>query len=257
VTSLSINLVQTQLRWEDPEANRAHFRSLLADAPEADLTVLPEMFSTGFSMNSASLAENMSGTTVEFLCEQAERLNTAITGSVIIQDQGNFYNRLIWCVPGQSPQYYDKRHLFRMANEHDHYQPGDQRLVVELNGFRVCPMICYDLRFPAWVRNQQDYDVLLFVANWPAARRMHWMQLLQARAIENQAYVIGVNRIGDDGHGIPHCGDSMAINFQGEVLIDLRDQDEIATAALDMAPLQSYREAFPAHLDADDFQLTL
>jgi predicted amidohydrolase len=255
-TNLRVTMIQADLAWQDPAANRhmlaAHFRGLMG---HTDLIVLPEMFSTGFSMEAERLAETMDGPTVGWMREEAAAVGCAITGSLIIRDGTRHYNRLIWATPDGGLAYYDKRHLFRMAREQDHYDAGDRRLVVEIKGWRVCPMVCYDLRFPVWSRNRGDYDVLLYVANWPARRRMAWSALLRARAIENLCYVVGVNRVGKDGNGATYAGDSAAIDFLGQALGGDHGGDCAETVVLDRESLRAHRDAFPAHLDADDFEL--
>lgn len=254
---LRVTLVQTELAWQDPAANRrslaAHFRGL---AGHTDLVVLPEMFSTGFSMDTGPLAEEMSGPTVGWLREEAAALGCVIAGSLIVRDAGRCFNRLIWARPDGSLDYYDKRHLFRMANEQQHYAAGTRRLVVEVKGWRVCPLICYDLRFPVWSRSRGDYDLLLYVANWPQRRAHAWASLLKARAIENLSYVVGVNRIGRDGNGTTYMGDSVALDFLGQPLSSEGGGDRVETVVLDLETLQSYRTSFPAQLDADPYEIT-
>lgn len=262
MSQLKIGLIQTELHWQDPAANRKHFQLKLQALAKADLIVLPEMFSSGFSMASATHAEAMSGKTVNWLQSQSEELDSAICGSVMIRENDHFYNRFLMITPKQEPIIYDKRHLFRMAEEQKHFSPGNTRVVFELQGIRICPQICYDLRFPVFSRNQNDYDLLLFVANWPARRRQHWRTLLTARAIENQAYVVGVNRVGSDGNidsdgkNVEYCGDSGFIHPDGTWIADLSDKDSQHVVELDLADLRQYREAFPAWQDADDFTLS-
>ena len=253
---LELALIQTELAWQDPAANRAHFADLLAEARAADLVILPEMFSTGFSMHSSALAEPEDGPTTAWLLEQAERIGSVICGSLIIQAaDGSYRNRLLWARPDGTLAHYDKRHLFRMAGEHKHYAAGEQQVLLELNGWRVRPLICYDLRFPVWSRDAGGTDLLLYTANWPAARRNHWNRLLPARAIENLCYVAAVNRIGSDGNGHPYSGDSQVLDFRGEALLAPHDEAGVFRVRLSAANLTAYRERFPAHLDADQFQL--
>jgi predicted amidohydrolase len=253
---LRVTLVQAELAWQDPAANRhrlaAHFRGLVG---HTDLVVLPEMFSTGFSMAAAELAEDMDGPTVDWMREEAAALGCVIAGSLIVRDGGRCYNRLVWARPDGSLEHYDKRHLFRLAGEQEHYAAGSRRLVVALKGWRVCPMVCYDLRFPVWSRSRGDYDLLLYVANWPQRRALAWSTLLRARAIENQSYVVGVNRIGKDGNGTAYAGDSVALDFLGQPLSSEGGGDRVETAVLDLESLRAYRESFPVHLDADRFEL--
>jgi len=254
---LRVTLVQTELAWQDPAANRrslaGHFRGL---AGHTDLVVLPEMFSTGFSMEAEQLAEEMGGPTIGWLREEAAALGCVITGSLIVRDAGRCFNRLVWARPDGSLEYYDKRHLFRLANEQQHYAAGTRRLVAAVKGWRVCPLICYDLRFPVWSRSRGDYDLLLYVANWPQRRAHAWATLLKARAIENLSYVVGVNRIGRDGNGTSYTGDSVALDFLGQPLSSEGGGDRVETVVLDLESLQSYRNSFPAQLDADPYEIT-
>lgn len=253
---LELALIQTTLAWQDPAANREHFQALLEQARGADLVILPEMFSTGFSMESAELAESEDGPTTRWLREQAQRIEAVICGSLIIQAaDGSYRNRLLWARPDGSLAHYDKRHLFRMAGEHKHYSAGDEQVVLELKGWRVRPLICYDLRFPVWSRDAAGTDLLLYTANWPGARRQHWNRLLPARAIENLCYVAAVNRVGEDGKGHAYTGDSQVLDFQGETLAGAGDADGVLRARLSVEALAAYRERFPAHLDADTFTL--
>ncbi|MDP3813551.1 amidohydrolase [Pseudomonas sp.] len=253
---LELVLIQTELAWQDPAANRAHFQALLQQARGADLVVLPEMFSTGFSMESAALAEPEDGPTSQWLCAQARQLQAVIAGSLIIQARdGSYRNRLLWARPDGSLAHYDKRHLFRMAGEHQHYSAGEQQVLLELKGWRVRPLICYDLRFPLWSRDPHGTDLLLYTANWPAARRNHWNRLLPARAIENLCYVAAVNRVGQDGKGHAYSGDSQVLDFQGEPLLEPGAADGVFRVTLKAAELAAYRERFPAYRDADGFTL--
>ncbi|OLU28711.1 amidohydrolase [Pseudomonas sp. PA15(2017)] len=252
---LELALIQSDLAWHDPAANRAHFEKQLQQAVDADLIILPEMFSTGFSMQSADLAELEDGPTSRWLCEQAQRSDAVITGSLIIQAaDGSYRNRLLWARPDGSLAHYDKRHLFRMAGEHQHYAAGERQALFEVKGWRVRPLICYDLRFPVWSRDAEGTDLLLYTANWPAARRLHWNRLLPARAIENLCYVAAVNRIGVDGKGHPYSGDSQVLDFQGDSLLDASDRAGVFQQRLDGLALAAYRERFPAHQDADPFE---
>lgn len=253
---LKITLVQTALFWEQPEANRTMLADKLARCDKTDLIILPEMFTTGFSMNAQAQAEPMDGPTFEWLAEQAAAHRAVVTGSVMIAADGGYYNRLVWMPPDGHYRYYDKRHLFRMADEHEHYRPGGERLTVELNGWRICPLICYDLRFPVFSRNRGDYDLLIYVANWPSPRRRHWSTLLTARAIENLSYVAGVNVVGDDGNGHHYSGDSAVVDMAGEVLFAGAGQAFCQTVTLDATALAKWRERLPFHLDADAFSLS-
>ncbi len=258
MTALRVSLVQQPLTWHDPEANRAHFAALLAPlAGSTDLVVLPETFTTGFSMAVETQAEAAGGPTVEWLRRQARALGAALTGSLITREAARCYNRLLWVTPGGAVRHYDKRHLFRMGGEHEHFTAGEAAVVFEFRGFRIFPQVCYDLRFPVFSRRRPDldYDLLLYVANWPAARSDAWRALLRARAIENQAYVVGVNRTGPDGLGVAYAGDSAALDFLGRPLAELGSHAALVTVSLDLKELAAFRERFPAHLDADRFTL--
>ncbi|MDF7817822.1 amidohydrolase [Runella sp. MFBS21] len=254
---LTVALIQTALYWENPTANLAMLEEKIAEITQkVDLIVLPEMFTTGFSMKPEALAEPMNLTTFRWMRQMAAQSGAVVTGSYIVQEKGQYFNRLLWMQPNGEYDYYDKRHLFRMGKEHEHYTEGQRRIIKEINGWRICPLICYDLRFPVWARNQGlVYDVLLYVANWPAVRRDPWNTLLQARAIENLSYVLGVNRVGEDGHGVAHSGDSVVIDFKGDLLTDRDSAEKTVIYTLDKDALVSFRERFPAHLDADAFEI--
>jgi len=231
--------------------------------------ILPEMFSTGFSMKPELLAEKMDGPTVSWMKKKAREKKVIITGSIIVEEEGQYYNRLIWMQPDGRYGHYDKRHLFAYAEEDKHYSPGSKRLIASVNGWKINLLVCYDLRFPVWSRqarnpisgngdeNAFEYDVLVYVANWPEKRSMAWKTLLQARAIENQCYVIGVNRTGKDGNGIDHAGDSMVIDPLGEILYHKKDQEETFTITLEKDHLEKIRNRFPFLRDADDFTISL
>jgi predicted amidohydrolase len=258
VSALRVTLIQQPLEWQEAAANRARFESLLVPlAGQTDLVVLPETFTTGFSMEVERLGEAEDGESSAWLCALAARLDAAVTGSVITAAGGRYYNRLLWAEPSGQLRTYDKRHLFRMGGEHRHFSPGSGAWSASWRGFQVCPLVCYDLRFPVFSRRRAalEYDLLIYVANWPAARAYAWRTLLRARAIENQAYVVGVNRVGADGNGVPHAGDSAAVDFLGGTLADLGGEAGVVTVALDAAALRAFREKFPAHLDADAFTL--
>jgi predicted amidohydrolase len=260
---LRLSLVQGATRWHDPAGNRDYYGELIAPlAGSTDLVLLPETFTSGFSNDAVDNAEAMDGPGVGWLAAQARGLGCVVAGSVVIRDGDQVFNRLVWMRPDGSFASYDKRHLFRMAGEHERYAGGRTRLVVELLGWRVLPQVCYDLRFPVWLRNRWDqaaqrpeYDLLLFVANWPAPRRGPWRTLLRARAIENLALCAGVNRVGRDGNGIDYAGDSAVIDMLGEPLVELGGQEQVVTVTLDPAPLLAHRERFPAWRDADAFDL--
>ncbi len=252
---LTVSLVQCELAWEAPADNRQHLETRMAEiAGHSDLVVLPEMFTTGFSMNALGNAEEPGGATEAWLLDQARRRDCAITGSIAVRIGDAVYNRMLFATP-EGVSHYDKRHLFRMAGEHKRYAAGQERVIVVWRGWRINLQVCYDLRFPVFSRNREDYDLMLFVANWPAARRLHWRALLPARAIENLACVVGVNRIGEDARGLDYSGDSMALNAEGQVLADLENKNGTVSVVLSGADLVAYRERFPCHLDADDFLL--
>jgi predicted amidohydrolase len=254
---LRVTIVQTFLHWENIAENLKHFDVLLENVSETDLIVLPEMFTTGFSMNTKDFAENMKGSAVQWMQQKASSKNAVLTGSVMIRENGKTFNRLLWVSPDGNVQHYDKRHLFRMGNEHEHYTTGGGKIFPELKGWKICPLICYDLRFPVWARNQSPhYDVLLYVANWPEARRHPWKTLLTARAIENQSYVIGVNRIGTDAREIAHAGDSCVCDPTGHWISNtVPYKESVETVLLSRKELDQFREKFPVLLDGDAFTI--
>lgn len=268
---LKITIIQSNLHWENIDANLNMFSEKISSIKEAtDLIVLPEMFSTGFTMNNKAVAEKMSGNTISWMKKMAQEKNCVLTGSLIIEENGKYFNRLVWMRADGSFETYDKRHLFRYANEQDYYTAGTKKLIVELNGWKICPMVCYDLRFPVWSRNKftkdpstplgatADYDLLLFVANWPWRRNHPWKILLMARAMENQAYVVGVNRVENDGNKVSHSGDSAVINYKGEVISKTKaNEKSVETISLSKNELDEWRKIFPAWMDADSFRLTL
>jgi len=253
-----ISIVQQPLVWHDAAANRAHFDAVLRPlAGATDLAVLPEMFTSGFTMNPEKYAEAAGGETRAWLLAKATELDAAVGGSVAVSDNGRFFNRFMLATPDGEVHQYDKRHLFRMGGEHRHYSAGGHALIVEWRGARLCPLVCYDLRFPVWCRRRPEleYDIALFVASWPAARRHAWSTLLRARAIENQAFVVGVNRVGADGGGNVYVGDSAVVDFMGQPVIELTDQPQVVTVPIDLQGLRAWRDKFPAHLDADAFSM--
>lgn len=255
---LRVSLVQSMLHWEDAAANRAMFtEKFRALKGTTDLIVLPEMFTTGFSMRSAELAEHMDGATVTWMKEQARELDAAIYGSAIIAEGGKYFNRGLFVEPEGSVITYDKRHLFRMAEEFQHYTAGNKRVVVEWRGWKLLLQICYDLRFPVFSRNRRDYDALLYVASWPEPRRYPWSQLLIARAIENQSYVIGVNRVGMDGKGHHYTGDSASVDPRGDADVMKASKEDVLHTVLHREALDDFRAKFPVAMDADDFGLML
>ncbi len=255
-TPLRITLVQSNLYWENINANLEMFSQNLHGVKHTDLIVLPEMFSTGFSMNTNKLAEDLNGDAVNWTRETARKKRSVVTGSLMIKEDGRFYNRLVWMQPDGEFKTYDKRHLFTLSNEEQYFTAGEQKLIVELNGWKICPLICYDLRFPVWSRNKNSaYDMLLYVANWPERRAQAWKQLLMARAIENQSYVVGVNRTGNDGNGVYHSGCSAVVDPMGTVLYSKEVEEDIFTIQLELSDLTNVRKQLPFLQDADDFVL--
>lgn len=256
--TLKVTTFQAYLFWENIQKNLQNLALRLTSIREkTDLIVLPEMFSTGFSMNVEKLAEEMAGFTMQWMHQQAKKFGCVLTGSIIIKEEGKYYNRLIWMRPDGSYEYYDKRHLFGFAKEDQHYTAGSKKLFVELNGWKICPMICYDLRFPVWLRNKkgEEYDMLLIVANWPESRSLHWRSLVPARAIENQAFVVAVNRVGHDGNEIFHSGDSMCIDPNGKVVYYKPNDEDLYTFSINKDDLINSRKSFPFLKDADSFKL--
>lgn len=258
---LSISLIQAPLVWENKEANLHYFEEKISTLKgKTQVIFLPEMFSTGFSMRPAELAEDMNGESVAWMKKMAATYRVILCGSLIIQEQQNYFNRLLWVLPNGELGVYDKRHLFGFAGEDQQYASGDKRLIASVNGWRFNLQVCYDLRFPVWARQQQteagaEYDVLVYVANWPERRRTAWMTLLQARAIENQCYVIGVNRVGDDGNNIYHSGDSMIVDPLGEIVFTEKDKECVVTYSLDSQRLQTVRQQLPFLKDGDLFSI--
>ena len=259
---LRVHLVQGDTRWHDPEGNRQHYQHLMSGlAGKTDLVVLPETFTSGFSNDAVQSAEDMQGKTVAWMRAQAAALDAAVCGSVQLAEGGQVFNRMLFVTPDGAVETYDKRHLFTFAHEHERYAAGSERLIVTWRGWRICPLVCYDLRFPVFSRNALDaeekplYDVLLYVANWPSVRDYPWRTLLRARAIENLSYVLGVNRVGNDGNGLHYSGDSAAIDFLGHPIVELRDSEGVIEATLDWEALAAHRARFPALNDADGFSL--
>ncbi|REC96172.1 amidohydrolase [Kushneria indalinina] len=258
MSELRTTLVQADLRWEDIGTNCQLLDEWLQDVTTSDLIVLPEMFSTGFSMAPDRMAEPMDQSkAVAWMQQAAQSHHAVVTGSVAVAEGGQYFNRMIWARPDGTMVTYDKRHLFRMADEHEHYAMGNERTVVELNGFKILLTVCYDLRFPVWLRNVDcEYDIMICVANWPSPRRMQWRTLLQARAIENLCYVIGVNRVGNDGNDLHYSGDSLLIDYRGDALIDeAPDRAFVRTGVIGKESLEDFREQYPTHRDADRFTL--
>lgn len=255
--TLNITLVQPDIVWEDKQANLEQYEKLIEDVAERkEVVILPEMFSTGFSMAPERLAETMEGSSVQWMKDMAKKHRCIITGSLIIEETGKYYNRLLWVQPDGYIGHYDKRHLFGYADEDKHYSAGAKRLIAQVKGFRICLEVCYDLRFPVWARNQgDDYDILLYVANWPERRSLAWKTLLQARAIENLSYTIGVNRVGTDGKGIAYSGDSSVFGPLGEKIWQAPAEAMVHTVTLSKNTVMQAREQFPFLNDADRFIL--
>jgi omega-amidase len=271
MSSLTVTIIQANLIWEDKQANIENLSKKINSIQEkTEVVILPEMFNTGFSMRPQMLAEKMDGETTEWMKNIALSKKIILTGSFMIEEHGKYFNRLIWMLPDGTYGFYDKRHLFAFGNEDQFYAPGNKRLIAQVKGWRINLQVCYDLRFPVWARqvnsSQHDvgsdnlnsfleYDILVYVANWPERRSTAWKTLLQARAIENQCYVIGVNRVGNDGHGIYHSGDSMIIDPLGEILYQRTNEEDIFTYTLEKKKLEEVRDKFPFWRDADTFQI--
>lgn len=256
MSDLRITLLQTTLLWEDPNGNRMILDEQLKPLRKGstDLIILPEMFSSGFTMNAQRVAETMDGPSVEWMRELAQRKGAAVCGSLAVRTGKRFFNRFIWIQPDGTCFHYDKRHLFRMAGEHKTYTSGTKRLSIDYKGWRIFPQVCYDLRFPVWSRNNCQYDLLVYVANWPDKRRQAWNRLLPARAIENQCFLAAVNRVGKDGKGNSYAGDSIVYDPWGEALTDTTPyKGSLTSVRLRKKTLTLARETFPVGLDADRF----
>lgn len=258
MSELTITLVQQDIFWENPTANRAQLEEQLHDLDSCgDLILLPEAFTTGFSVKNVSEhAETMNLHTHKWMKQIAAQMNAAIGGSFFVKEDKNIFNRFVLVHPDGSTEHYDKKHLFRMGEEAESLSSGGNRLIFRLKGWRICPLICYDLRFPVWSRNKDlAYDLLVYVANWPSQRQEVWDTLLKARALENQAYVAGVNRVGKDGENIEYIGGSTLIDFKGKVQLQLGDKEGISQITLKKSELDNFREKFPVYLDFDGFTL--
>ncbi len=255
--NLKISIVQSSLIWENKQANMDAFSLKINQIEtETNLIILPEMFTTGFSMKPQNLAESTENQTYAWMKKHASAKQAAIVASFIVVEDDKYYNRLLWVNPDGTYEKYDKRHLFSLAKEQLHYTAGNEKIIINYKGWRICPLICYDLRFPVWARNVNDYDLLLYVANWPTPRAHAWRMLLQARAIENQAYVAGVNRVGEDAFGNSHSGDSAVINPMGELLTNIKPFEEATeTVELLVEMMDTFRQKFTFANDADSFQI--
>ena len=253
--------VQTNLFWEDAKANYKHIQQQLKAVSNVDLIVLPEMFPSGFSMNPSSISESENGPSLKWMQTLAKSKNAVVVGSVAVYRQNKYYNSLFWVSPNGEYSCYNKKHLFTMAGEHKHYSKGDNLLLTTISSFKCCPLICYDLRFPVWSRNINTdlsfkYDLLIYVANWPSVREDAWITLLKARAIENQCYVIGVNRVGKDGNGVIYSGESRIFGPKGERLDSFKaNKEQVEIVELDRSVLEKFRLEFPANSDADNFEI--
>jgi omega-amidase len=256
---MKITIVQPDIAWEDKQANLDDLEKMLDfPAGATDLVILPEMFTTGFTMNARELAEDAGSLTSRWLAKMTEMKSAAFCGSYIVREGELFYNRFVMNIPSGEQFSYNKRHLFSISGEDKHYAPGRQRSLMSYGGFRINPIICYDLRFPVWIRNRNDCDLLICVANWPESRREVWNTLLKARAIENQCYVAGVNRIGMDNSGNRYSGESVILDAEGKVIAEMgRSREGYVTAEISFSDLEKFRKAFPVHSDADDFNLIL
>ncbi|WP_235298577.1 nitrilase family protein [Portibacter marinus] len=257
---MKIAYIQYDIAWESPGENRQRIEGMLEDQNQSfDLLVLPEMFTTGFSMNTEKNSETMDGPTLLWMSRLASKYESVVTGSIIIEEESSYYNRLIWMRQDGSYECYDKRHLFTLAKEHHHFSAGRRKLVVEMNvrgiDWRVCPLICYDLRFPVWSRNTEDYDLLIYVANWPQKREFAWSQLLIARAIENQCYTVGVNRVGTDGVSIPYSGQSVVLRYDGQCIVESGSYQGVFYANVLKEKMVGFRRAYGFLRDRDNFSV--
>jgi len=254
--NLSISIIQTNLLWENKTGNLQHFQKKIESIEtDTDLIILPEMFTTGFLMNPKPFAEKMNGQTVNWMQKMAKFSNAAIAGSIIIEDNGTYVNRFLFVKPDGEYQYYNKRHLFAMAGEDEHYSQGKKNILITYKGWQIRPLICYDLRFPVWSRNIDEYDLLIYVANWPEKRAAHWKTLLGARAIENQAFVAGVNRIGIDGNNYHYSGDSAIYDPLGEKITEIKPNEEsVVTISISKEDIQKIRKSLPFLNDRDEFK---
>lgn len=269
MSSLTITTIQTNLHWENPQANLLMFEDKLRNIEEkTEVVLLPEMFSTGFSMRPQEFAETMEGNSVSWMREMATKHRIVLGGSLIIEEEQKYYNRFVWMLPTGQLGYYDKRHRFAFAGEDQHYTAGSQRKIASVKGWKINLQVCYDLRFPVWARQNvapsistnetieaPEYDLLIYVANWPERRSRAWKTLLCARAIENQCYVVGVNRVGNDGNDIYHSGNTMVIDPLGEVLYHMADEEDTSTITLQKEQLDAVRSKFPFWKDADSFMI--
>lgn len=253
---LNLTLIQAEIAWLKKDENLEKFSRLIEIAdPLSNIIILPEMFSTGFTMDPAPVAEEMDGPTIKWMQEKSENAGAVITGSIVITENGKYYNRLIWMNPDGSFEYYDKKHLFALSGETEHYTAGTKKLIIEFKDWKICPVICYDLRFPVWLRNKEDYDLMIVVANWPMARSGQWEHLLSARAIENQCYVAGVNRIGKDGNNFAYDGTSMVVNADGDTLTRTVGFERMSFVKIKHYLMEQTRRELPFLNDRDAFEI--
>jgi predicted amidohydrolase len=252
--NLKITIIQPNIIWENIQANLDKYSAIIDGIVSTDVIILPEMFTTGFTMKPENLKERMDGISVRWMKKMANEKDVSVVGSLIIEDEGVIFNRAVWVFPDGKTEFYDKRHLFTMGQEHLHYSSGIEKMIVEYKGWRFCPLICYDLRFPVWSRNDENYDVLIYMANWPSPRHHHWKTLLVARAVENQSFCIGVNRPGIDGSGLKYSGDSCLVSPKGFAEF-LGENESVKTFEISYSELHEYRKNFPLLEDRDEFQI--
>lgn len=253
---IKITIIQPDIIWENAQANLDKYSALIQDVKETDVIIFPEMFTTGFSMQPEKLKEPMNGKSVDWMKKVAAEKNTAVVGSLIIEESGEIFNRTLWVFPDGKIEKYDKRHLYSMGQEHLHYSQGKEKLMVEFRGFKFCPLICYDLRFPVWSRNTENYDVLIYMANWPSPRHHVWKNLLISRAIENQSYCFGINRTGADGSGLKYLGDSGMVSPKGFAEF-MGENEIIKTFQISYSNLRDFRKSFPLLDDRDKFNIVI
>ena len=252
---INITLIQSNIIWEDKISNLKNYQEKIDKIESTDLIILPEMFTTGFSMNPKDISETMNGETIQWMKANASKMNSAICGSIIIEEEGKYFNRFIWVNPDGSIHQYDKKHLFSFAGENKNYTPGNKKIIIEYKGWKICPLVCYDLRFPVWSRNSEEYDLLIYVANWPTKRKLAWKSLLVARAIENQCYVIGVNRVGKDENNHYYSGESSLINALGETLYINSHVEDVYSTTITKYELNKIRKLLPFLNDKDNFKI--
>jgi omega-amidase len=252
---INITLIQSDIIWEDKISNLKNYQEKIDKIESTDLIILPEMFTTGFSMNPKDISETMNGETIQWMKANASKMNSAICGSIIIEEEGKYFNRFIWVNPDGSIHQYDKKHLFSFAGENKNYTPGNKKIIIEYKGWKICPLVCYDLRFPVWSRNSEEYDLLIYVANWPTKRKLAWKSLLVARAIENQCYVIGVNRVGKDENNHYYSGESSLINALGETLYINSHVEDVYSTTITKYELNKIRKLLPFLNDKDNFKI--